>query len=606
MSQASDVRFPSAPTVTPSRGGLIRWICTNNPFYVLSAGLFLAGLWLSFGEQVREMDTWALMSGLAGYTLLLASTALLLVRYAHVWDDVRTVLLLVVLMFLATSVTFDEVLVFDPARGFACYLGGLLFAVLLTEALLRGIRLSLPALFRIPYHLILGLFFVYPLAVRPLVGDPRSEELMWSLFGFSTAAALAFLTLLPAIWRGPEYVRDNGSPWRWPLYPWVLFGVLAFAVPGRAFLLCRSLHLMESGGLHQMMFGPYFVVPFGLALAVLLLEIGIVSDRRGTVWTALMMPAALVLLTLVGHRSDRIYQAFLQVFTNRLGADPLTLTLLAAMGFYAYAALRRVPHAFDAITASLVALAFIGPQTLIDHQLVEPWPVPLLAGGALQLAMGVWRRDSWQCLVGSGVLIVAALYTPELASVPLAGEALAFHLALLAVLCVGAAFEDRLGRGLRTVGAGLGLLAGLAVALGDYDIPPNVPLWLVAAYPLALAAILMGYGLTLWHRTSQVSAGALAVIWLFAAGWRTYGSMRQRLAGLDHLALSLALFVLALLISLGKSGILSRWLRILHGWLAAWWGGLPPLESRQRSWRRIFAWTGRGVPPPGMDGPQPP
>ena len=71
------------------------------------------------------MDTWALMGGLAGYTLLLAAAALLLVRFAGVWDDVRTVLLLVVLMFLATSVTFDELLVLDPARGTLVNVGGL-------------------------------------------------------------------------------------------------------------------------------------------------------------------------------------------------------------------------------------------------------------------------------------------------------------------------------------------------------------------------------------------------------------------------------------------------------------------------------------------------
>src|SRR5262249_53444596 len=121
------------------------WVCTNNPFYVLSAGLFLLGLWGSFGAQAGAVETGALMSGLAGYTLLLAVTACLLVRFCKVWDDARTVLLLVVLMFLATSVTFDEVLVLDPVRGFACYLAGLLFAVAVTEGLLHGIRLRLPA-----------------------------------------------------------------------------------------------------------------------------------------------------------------------------------------------------------------------------------------------------------------------------------------------------------------------------------------------------------------------------------------------------------------------------------------------------------------------------
>src|SRR4029077_14040010 len=136
----------------PRRPDLARRLSTNNPFYVLSAGLFLAGLWVSFGAQSEAVETWALMSGLAGYTLLLAVTACLLIRFGNVWDDARTILLLVVLMFLATSVTFDEVLVVDPVRGFVCYLGGFLFAIVVSEAVLRGIRLTLPALFRMPYY----------------------------------------------------------------------------------------------------------------------------------------------------------------------------------------------------------------------------------------------------------------------------------------------------------------------------------------------------------------------------------------------------------------------------------------------------------------------
>src|SRR5947207_443701 len=154
MTPLPDVRITSAPPPVPRRR-LLRWVSTNNPFYVLSAGLFLAGLWVSFGAQSREVDTWALMSGLAGYTLLLAVTACLLVRFARVWDDVRTVLLLVVLMFLATSITFDSVLTVDPERGSVCYLAGLALAVLVSEGVLRGIRLRLPALFRVPYYLVL-------------------------------------------------------------------------------------------------------------------------------------------------------------------------------------------------------------------------------------------------------------------------------------------------------------------------------------------------------------------------------------------------------------------------------------------------------------------
>src|SRR5947209_12594153 len=156
-----DVRSGSAPpALAGGSRGLIRWVCTRNPFYVLSALLVCLGLWVSFGSQAEASQTWALLSGMTGYTLLLAVTACLLVRFVGVWDDVRTVLLLVVLLFLATSVTLDEVLARSPTRGIAGYLCGLLFAVTVSEGILRGVRLTLPPLFRVPYYLILALFFL--------------------------------------------------------------------------------------------------------------------------------------------------------------------------------------------------------------------------------------------------------------------------------------------------------------------------------------------------------------------------------------------------------------------------------------------------------------
>src|SRR6476646_5498826 len=134
MSSLSEVRSGSArPLFAGSSRGLVRWVCTQNPFYVLSALLVCVGLWVSFGSQVHAAQSWALLSGMAAYALLLAVTACLLVRFVGVWDDVRTVLLLVVLMFLATSVTLDEVIARDPTRGIAGYLCGLLFAVAVSE-----------------------------------------------------------------------------------------------------------------------------------------------------------------------------------------------------------------------------------------------------------------------------------------------------------------------------------------------------------------------------------------------------------------------------------------------------------------------------------------
>ena len=55
--------------------------------------------------------------------------------------------------------------------GVPLFLAGWIFATGLSEGLLRGIRLSVPVLFRVPYHLMLALFFLYPVAMSWLIRD---------------------------------------------------------------------------------------------------------------------------------------------------------------------------------------------------------------------------------------------------------------------------------------------------------------------------------------------------------------------------------------------------------------------------------------------------
>jgi hypothetical protein len=548
-----------------------RWVCTNNPFYVISAGLFLVGLWLSFGDPRKIENIWALMAGLGGYSLLLAVTAYLLVRFANVWDDARTVLLLVVLMFLATSVTFDEVLVVEmvdpqggmPIRGIVCYVAGLAFAICVSAALLRGIRLTLPAGYRFPYYFILGLFFLYPLALCPLLVDPRGEALQWGLFGFSGVAGLIFLTLLPAIRRGAEYVRDNGSPWPWPLYPWALFGMLALAVPARAVLFCWSMHPIGGANLERIIFGGYFLVPFGLMLAVLLLEAGLVSGRRMLLALALAVPAGLIGLCLVGHRSDPVYEGFLQIFTERLGGDPVYCTLIASAGFYGYAATRCVVGAADALTATLAALTFVNPEILTVRELAAQ-PAPLIAAATLLLGLGIWRRRSWRCLLGAlGLVVGMALAFPEDGEISTYRWIIVSHLVLLIIMIIATAFDDVLARMLRFAGPFLTLLLCLAVMVLPFAPPAGIPTWLIGVYPPAMAAVLAAYGYWRLHPPTLAMAGLIFVCWSLLSGWQVYRVCRQLVAGLDYLVTSLLAFVLAILVSLGKAGLLNRW-------LAAW------------------------------------
>ena len=55
MTRSDAARAASAPAPRGGRRELLRWISTSNPFYVLSALLFLAGLWISFGAQAEAV-----------------------------------------------------------------------------------------------------------------------------------------------------------------------------------------------------------------------------------------------------------------------------------------------------------------------------------------------------------------------------------------------------------------------------------------------------------------------------------------------------------------------------------------------------------------------
>lgn len=548
------------PAVSPAPAGpdFVRWICTSNPFYVLSALLVCLGLWVSFGGQADAAQTWSLLGGMASYTLLLAVTASLLVRLVGVWDDVRTVLLLVVLMFLATSVTFDEVLARAPARGVACYLAGLGFAVIVSEGMLRGVRLTLPALFRLPYDLALALFFLYPVLITPLLDRPQSEALVWALFGFGPAAGLVALTLLPAVRRGRGYVAGNGSPWRWAWYPWTVFGVLAFAVPARAALLCWSMHHVAQAATEPYIFGPYFLIPFLLAVAVVLLEIGLVERLKPIAVVAQALPVLGLALAAVGHRPEAFYQNFLGLFIARTGGTPLYLASLAAVGFAGYATLRRAPQAIEILAALLAALAFIAPDSLSFADLGRPRALPILAVGGLQLALGWRRREALRSLIGAACLVVAAATALPERSPDLPRGPLAFGLIELTLLVVGAAFDTPFGRFLRNLGVGAVVLGCLAMITGQAGQGAAIPAWAREAYPPAMAVVLVGYGVGIGHRPAVRAAGLIGAGWLVATGWTTYLAARQAVVGLDYLVVGMGLFALAVLTSVVKGGALPR------------------------------------------------
>ncbi len=235
---------------------LIRLLYTHNPFCLISACLFVYGLKLLFRTgnaavlfqrgTVEFMSPTGLMGGLVAVTLLMAATAVLILRLGKVWEDARSLVLIVLLMLLAISVSLDELLSMasEQEKGLleigGMVLSGAAIAVGMVELLIRGLQVRLSWLWRGPLYLLLTLFFGWPLLLLPEIMPFDTAQVRSLIAAFPTVAALISLLLLPGIRQGSASVRDNGTPWTWPWLPWTPFVFLAVAICFRSYSLTIS------------------------------------------------------------------------------------------------------------------------------------------------------------------------------------------------------------------------------------------------------------------------------------------------------------------------------------------------------------------------------
>ena len=217
------------------------YLYNNNPFYVVSALLLLYAVQTFHGNPaIGAIDCWWMMAVLGGYALVLATIGVLIIRLGKVWEDARSILLILVLLFLAVSVSADDLFVHMETGqgGAALVIGGFLFCALVTEGVLRGAGIRLGLLYRVPFHLMLALFFVAPYWYSPGIHSRATESIDWHLLGFPVVASVLILTLIPAVRAGKSYADKSGTPWTWPLYPWLAFWVFVWAFSLRSFALC--------------------------------------------------------------------------------------------------------------------------------------------------------------------------------------------------------------------------------------------------------------------------------------------------------------------------------------------------------------------------------
>ncbi len=445
---------------------LIRLLYTHNPFYLISACLFVYGLKLLFRAgnsavlfqrgTVEYMSPTGLMGSLVAVTLLMAATAVLIVRLGKVWEDARSLVLIVLLMLLAISVSLDELLSMasEQEKGLleigGMVLSGAAIAVGMVELLIRGLQVRLSWIWRGPLYLLLTLFFGWPLLLLPEIMPFGTAQIQSLIAVFPTVAALIALSLLPGIRQGSASVRDNGTPWTWPWLPWTPFVFLAVAICFRSYSLTISFDAPDGNvSFWDTIFGLYLLVPLALAVTILLIEIGIVEKRPQLSSTVLTLsPAIMFMAWPWGVPWSRLpsYYRFATEFSNSFGS-PVLLTLLALLLISAWAWRRGVARGESMTWAFLMLATVIGPRTLI-HPYAPLFAdqfqvVPVIVLASLKLASAFYRNRTRDLLTGLVILALLPMVV-DLPAVVLPWRSfLSLHLAYAAFLIVALFRIDR-------------------------------------------------------------------------------------------------------------------------------------------------------------------
>jgi hypothetical protein len=561
-----------------SAGGFIRFLYTQNPFYLIGTFLILFGLQQSLGKEPQLASSGTLALLLAGYTVLLAGIAIVIVRWGRLWDDVRTILLVVALLFYMLSTSLDVQVLEQPEAGTMFLLAGLLFCLAVSETLLSQLGLQLPRAYRVAFYLSLAVLFLYPIGLAWISFYLWYELRSWAIGRFGLVASLPLAALLPAARSTTPPPVPCSATWKTPWYPWALFVFLTIGMGMRAWWLTISFDPTKGAG---NCFQPYFLIPLVLVWAVLLVEAGLARRSRLALASGLILPWIAILLGYWGPGESAADVAFLARLTSALGTPP-QLAVWSVIAFQGWAFLRTwntpVQRWFEmGLTAAALLACVTGRQTLDWQSLAtaNQAGVALVAGG--------WLANAWRLQCSYRAILAAGLGGCCLALSGIGDQsdiATSFwrmHTPLLALLALLVLFRDRFAGWLRgyavTAIPAMAVTTALVYPIWFGDVPRiHVSLYLGFLTLISIRLWMLEREVPHLTAAGTTASGNLLVLAWPAGEWLTTSWLA---AGLPFLTAGLAIVVAGLAVSLLKMGMLAR-LRI---WLSEMNQRLLPLPE---------------------------
>lgn len=537
----------------PSGLNFARFLYNQNPFYLVSAALVLYGFSVSVTQEELTNSAWVFASLFYGYTALLALSAWAIVKYGKVWDDARSILMVLLLLLLALSSGVDSLCVTTPSTAILLATVGFSFAVLLSEFLIRSLGIKFGSLFRGPLYLMLGASFFFPLALTAHSLYFKETDIRNVVLIFPLLCAASLMTLIPAITKGRQELTQNGTPWTWPFYPYSAFVLVAVGLCFRIAMVTWSFDHSPGFG----MLGSWLYVPVLFAVAWILFEFGVVEKSLRLRKLALLLLPLGILFSMDWSRNNP--GNFYHEVTAGV-ASPVWLTLVGVLGLLVVVGARGFREADKLTGAAMLLAAIVDTNGSFIGSIAElqAWPFVGLALFAMiyycKVNFNVGSLLAASCLSVPIAKVATPYLEPWLGGNPaFTMVCLIMGLTMVAAFVIGLLSNDRLAKQLRVVLAvAFPFVAFMIAAQTIYESHPiYLPVALMAALILASIALYLVTGSRL-HLCSL----ALSVCTVIA----TVGSQSGVLSSLDNLPLlqfmaaGIGCLVLGLMVSALKAG----------------------------------------------------
>lgn len=556
----------------PERNPIFKRLSTANPFYLLSAAFVIHSTGLSISEGLPLP---VLLSLIGGYLVLLATIGMAIVHFWKVWDDARSIFLVLVFLMLELSLCFDQSIALKETGAILGLLGITAGAIFVSEFIIRALRIRLSLMYRLPFFLQLSLAMLAGL-IPMSVGDMENGSLTrWAIYGVSALAGLSMLTLIPAIRTSRDRVEFKGCPWIWPFHPWSLFVIVWACLGFRLYLLTISFDpALELSGIDAYdrmgsIFGGYLLVPMLLGLAWLLVEGALVHRHWFVHAAALSLPILCVGLSVLPWQANLAFASFYSEYTQTFGS-PVWLATLACLLFYSLSWCRGLPFSRRCLVVTMLLLSRVTPTTH-DWQTTGDVNLIWISLAAVFLSfVGIQRKSSRFLIEAAAWLSLGFRTTNVFVGWELSVLEIQIHLFVLAVVLLSFWFRDEAMQEFKVLLVMFFFIAGARMMLHSfYGI--RSPLF-STSYLIVMALIA---GLLNYVHPKQGFLAAVAFISAcaygsaFTEGGR-YLNQQVRWHGLRQFLIGLGLLHIGVITSAWKGGVFKRWLK---------WMGVPADEE---------------------------